>query len=51
MGLSTHYEANLVALIKQLRVQFGSPKVRRFLPCVCLLLPLPPLVCVSPAQH
>ena len=28
MGLSTHYEANLVAFIKQLRVQFGSPKAK-----------------------
>ena len=26
MGLSTHYEANLVALIKQLRVQYSAPK-------------------------
>ena len=26
MGLSTHYEANLAALIRQLRVQYGAPK-------------------------
>jgi len=28
MGLSTHYEPNLVALIKQLRVQYGSPNAK-----------------------
>merc|ERR1719473_2259334 len=28
MGLSTHYEQNLVALIKQLRVQYGAPKAK-----------------------
>lgn len=28
MGLSTNYEQNLVALIKQLRVQFGSPNAK-----------------------
>ena len=26
MGLSTHYEENLAALIKALRVQYDSPK-------------------------
>ena len=26
MGLSTHHEANLVALIEQLRVQCSAPK-------------------------
>jgi hypothetical protein len=26
MGLSSHYESNLVALIKQLRLQYGAPK-------------------------
>jgi len=28
MGLSTHYKANLVALNKRLRVQYGSPKAK-----------------------
>jgi hypothetical protein len=28
MGLSTHYEQNLVTLIKQLRVQYGSPNAK-----------------------
>ena len=28
MGLSTHYEKNLVALIKQLRVQYDAPKAK-----------------------
>lgn len=28
MGLSTQYETNLVALIKQLRVQYGSPNAK-----------------------
>lgn len=28
MGLSTHYEENLVALIKQLRVQYNVPKAK-----------------------
>eukprot|EP00038_Savillea_parva_P005021 m.146066 g.146066 ORF g.146066 m.146066 type:complete len:423 (-) comp11640_c0_seq3:107-1375(-) len=27
-GLSTHYEANLVQLIKQLRIQYGSPNAK-----------------------
>jgi hypothetical protein len=28
LGLSMHYEANLVQLIKQLRVQYGSPNAK-----------------------
>ena len=28
MGLSLHYEENLVALIKQLRVQYNAPKAK-----------------------
>jgi hypothetical protein len=28
MGLSTHYEQNLVALIKQLRVQYNAPNAK-----------------------
>jgi len=28
MGLSEHYESNLVALIKELRVQYGSPNAK-----------------------
>jgi hypothetical protein len=28
MGLSTHYEANLVQLIKQLRLQYNSPNAK-----------------------
>ena len=28
MGLSTHYEQNLVALIKQLRVQYNAPSAK-----------------------
>ena len=28
MGLSTHYEENLVALIKQLRVQYNAPNAK-----------------------
>ena len=28
MGLSLHYEQNLVALIKQLRVQYNAPKAK-----------------------
>ena len=27
-GLSSHYEENLVNLIKQLRLQFGAPKAK-----------------------
>lgn len=34
MGLSTHYEENLVALIKGLRVQYDSPNAKVTIPCV-----------------
>jgi hypothetical protein len=34
MGLSTHYEENLVALIKALRVQYDSPKAKVTIPFV-----------------
>ena len=34
MGLSTHYEENLVALIKQLRVQYDAPTAKVTTPAV-----------------
>ena len=39
MGDSTHYEANLVNLIKTLRVQYGSPNVREFRSLVSFIFP------------
>ena len=34
MGLASHYEENLVALIKSLRVQYDSPKAKVTTPCI-----------------